>query len=150
MTYFKVLAILAALGASQALAAGTEDETESTSSTGLASYDTAEAAILSGDFAGALPILMDLTVAEPDNADAWNLLGFAARKTGDMAAAEVAYDRALTLNPDHLGALEYQGELYLDLAQPDMAKANLARLQELCGTCEEAVDLAEAIAAAGV
>ncbi len=147
MTYFKILAILAALAGTQSLAAGTEDDSASTENS---AYMAAEAAILGGDFAAALPILTELTAAEPDNADAWNLLGFASRKSGDLAAAEVAYGRALAINPDHLGALEYQGEMYLDLQKPDMAKANLARLQSLCGTCEEATDLAEALADAGV
>ena len=148
MRYFKILAILAALGGSgPAFAAGTEEETPATTG---ADYQSAEAAILAGNYTEALPILAALTEAEPDNADAWNLLGFASRKSGDLAAAEVAYARALQINPDHLGALEYQGEMYLDLKQPDMAKANLARLQSLCGNCEEAEDLAQALAAAGV
>ena len=145
MQYFKILAILAALGAGPTYAAGTETTVEPAGS----AYQSAEAAILAGDFAGAVPILTALTAAEPQNADAWNLLGFASRKSGDLAAAGVAYGRALEIDPDHLGALEYQGEMYLDLMQPDMAKANLARLQELCGDCEEAEDLAQALAAAG-
>lgn len=146
MNYFKILAILTALGGSSALAVGTEDETAETES---ADYQSAEAAILAGDFAGALPILTAVTNTEPQNADAWNLLGFASRKSGDLDAAGVAYGRALEINPDHLGALEYQGEMYLELMQPDLAKANLAKLQALCGDCEEAEDLAQALAAAG-
>lgn len=146
MQYFKILAILAAFGAGSADAAGTEETTVDTAG---AAYQTAEAAILAGDFTGALPILTALTGSEPDNADAWNLLGFASRKAGDLAAAAVAYGRALDIDPDHLGALEYQGEMYLELMQPDMARANLARLQDLCGACEEAGDLAQALAAAG-
>jgi Flp pilus assembly protein TadD len=146
MKYFKILAILAAFGATDAYGAGSEDKTEDTSG---ADYQSAETAILAGNFAQALPILSALIDAEPDNADAWNLLGFASRKSGDLAAAEIAYATALKINPDHLGALEYQGEMYLELMQPDMAKANLARLQSLCGDCEEAEDLAQALAAAG-
>lgn len=147
MNYFKILTILASLGASGAFAEGTSDG--SSDSTGAADYQTAEAAILAGNYPEALPILTALTTSEPDNADAWNLLGFASRKTGDLTAAGLAYGRALEINPDHLGALEYQGEMYLELMQPDMAKANLARLQSLCGDCEEAEDLAQALAAAG-
>ena len=136
MQYFKILAILTALGTGPAYGAGTE----TTDAAEEPKYQSAEAAILAGDFAGALPILTALTTAEPDNADAWNLLGFASRKSGDLAAAGVAYGRAL----------EYQGEMYLQLMQPEMAKANLARLVDLCGECEEAEDLAQAVAAAGV
>jgi Flp pilus assembly protein TadD len=134
--------------ASPALAVGTEDGSSDTAT--LGSYEQAEAAIRAGDFAAALPILSAITAAEPENADAWNLLGFSSRKTGDLEAAALAYARALTINPGHLGALEYQGEMFLEMGRPEEAKANLATLQSLCGSCEEAVDLQEAIAAAGV
>lgn len=146
MRYFRLLAILAALSSAPALGEESDEVTPDTSS---ASYEAAETAILGGDFAAALPILTALTRDEPRNADAWNLLGFAARKTGQMKLAARAYARALAINPDHLGALEYQGELFLDLQKPDQAKANLARLRSLCGTCEEAEDLAQALADAG-
>jgi hypothetical protein len=48
-----------------------------------------------------------------------------------------------------LGALEYQGELFITTGKLDQAKANLAKLQGLCGTCEEAQDLEAALKAAG-
>ena len=131
-----------------ALAVGTEDG--SSDSATLGAYEQAEAAIKAGDFAAALPILASITTAEPENADAWNLLGFSSRKTGDLEAAALAYAKALTINPGHLGALEYQGELFLEMGRPDEAKANLLTLQSLCGGCEEAADLQEAITAAGV
>ena len=41
--------------------------------------------------------------------------GFASRKLGDYAASEVAYDKALAIDPKHKGALEYKGELFLTL-----------------------------------
>ena len=131
-----------------ALAVGSDDGSSDTVAAGA--YGRAEAAIEVGDFAAALPILTAITTAEPQNADAWNLLGFSARKTGDLEAAAIAYARALTINPDHLGALEYQGEMFLQIGQPEAARANLLLLQDLCGSCEQAVDLQEAIADAGV
>lgn len=146
MNGLRILALLAALGAGTAFGEDTAAPEEDAATSG---YEQAQAAIEAGNFAGALPILAALTAAEPDNADAWNLLGYAARKSGDLAAAGLAYDRALKLDPDHLGALEYQGELYLETGKPDQAKANLARLRSLCGDCEEAEDLAQALAAAG-
>ncbi len=147
MNYFKILALLSALGGTSAFAAGTSDETSDTAS--VADYQTAEAAILAGNYTEALPILAAITAAEPQNADAWNLLGFASRKSGDLPAAGVAYGKALAINPEHLGALEYQGEMYLELMQPDKAMENLVKLQAICGDCEEAADLAEALADAG-
>lgn len=146
MHYFRVLAILAALGTTPAYGDGSDKATPETSSAG---YEAAEAAILAGNFAAALPILTELTRAEPRNADAWNLLGFAARKTGQMQLAASAYAQALAIDPDHLGALEYQGEMFLDLGQPEKARANFDRLQSLCGACEEAEDLGKALSDAG-
>lgn len=85
-----------------------------------------------------------------DHADLYNLLGFAYRKTGDYARAEVNYAKALRLDPNHLGALEYQGELFIETGRMDQARQNLIRLTALCPTgCEELDDLREAIKAKG-
>ena len=147
---FAALALFAVLTliTTPALAMGEDDESSDTASVG--DYETAKAAVAAGDFAAALPILTAITLAEPQNADAWNLLGFSSRKTGDLEAAAIAYARALTINPGHLGALEYQGEMFLQIGKPAEAKANLLLLQGLCGSCEQAGDLQDAIAAAGV
>ena len=63
-----------------------------------------------------------LTKADAKNADAWNLLGFTYRKLGQLDDSDAAYLTVLSINPDHLGALEYQGELFIT-----MLKENLAR-----------------------
>ena len=58
------------------------------------------------------------------------------------------YANALTINKNHKGALEYQGELFLLLKQPELAQNNLARLLQICGAnCEEYLDLKGDIAA---
>lgn len=137
-----ITAVLFAL-ASPALSAASDEPS------GDSSYDEAKALVDDGNFVAALPILLTLTIDDASNADAWNLLGYTNRKLGNLAEAAVAYQSALSLNPDHLGALEYQGELFLETGQPDLARANLTRLQGLCGTCEEAEDLAQAIAELG-
>ena len=130
------------------LAAGTDDGSSETAAI-AADYDEAKAMVAAGNFVAALPALMTLTAEDARNADAWNLLGFTHRKLDHLDDSAAAYLTALTLNPDHLGALEYQGELFLQTGQPDLARANLTRLQGLCGDCEEYLDLAEAIEAAG-
>ena len=84
---------------------------------------------------------------DPKNPDVYNLLGFATRKLGRLDEAGPYYAQALALDPDHLGALAYQGELFLMQNTPDAAKANLAKLAEACGTCREYGELAAAIAA---
>ena len=130
-----------------AMAAGSSDDSSETDS--APAYAEAKAKIEAGDYAAALPLLDKITADEPQNADAWNLRGFANRKLGNMDVAATSYTAALTINPGHLGALEYQGEMYLELGQTDAAKENLKKLQGLCGDCEEATDLAESIGAKG-
>lgn len=115
---------------------------------GAASLAEAARMIDSEDFASALPILQRLALDFPAEADVFNLLGFAHRNLDDLAASGRAYGRALFLMPTHLGALEYQGELFLTLGDVVAAEANLAKLETLCpATCEERDELAEAIAA---
>ena len=67
------------------------------------------------------------------------------RKTGQTDLALQYYNRALALQPKHLGANEYLGELYVELGQMDKAKERLAVLQAACGNCEQANDLSQAI-----
>ena len=43
---------------------------------------------------------------QTDEAERQNLLGFTARKSGDLAAAASYYNTALTIDPKHSGALE--------------------------------------------
>jgi len=65
---------------------------------------------------------------------------------GDFDSAAQNYERALMIDPEHVGALEYQGELFLQTGKPEMAQENLARLQQLCGMdCEEYKTLASSI-----
>ena len=67
-----------------------------------------------------------------DEADRLNMLGFTARKSGDLDAAGDYYQQALALNPRHTGALEYQGELFIQLGKIELAKANLAKIDKIC------------------
>ncbi len=113
----------------------------------LALIDEARALIKAEDWAGAIDRLETARPMAERNADLFNLLGFARRKSGDLDRAGRAYEKALALDPDHRGALEYQGELFLMRGVVAAARANLARLTALCGACEERAELAEAIAA---
>ena len=107
---------------------------------------TVRAAIKAKNFAAALTELKGLAVTY-QHPDVYSLLGFALRKTGDKQQSMTYYKKALDFDPDHKGALEYQGELYMEIGQPEKAKENLAKLQRLCPTgCEELDDLKEAVA----
>ena len=83
-------------------------------------------------FAEAHKMLKSLKKVNTDEADRLNLLGFTARKSGDLAAAGDYYQKALALNPRHTGALEYQGELFIQLGKIELAKANLAKIDKIC------------------
>ena len=109
--------------------------------------DMARADIAASDWTKAIADLKLIIKADPKSADAFNLLGFTYRNHGDLKLAEAAYDRALKLNPNHTGALSYQGVLYVKLGKLDEAKANLAKIEKLCGntTCAEYVELSKAI-----
>ncbi len=128
-----------ALLATPALAVGTEEAPG-------ASTEDARTLIYAGDFAGALELLGPIVAAEPGNADALNLSAYAHRNLGDLQEAGRLYEAALGADPDHLGALEYQGELLLQQGDRAGAEVNLARLTQLCGDCEEQAALAGALA----
>src|SRR5881296_1196581 len=82
------------------------------------------------------------------DADAWNWLAYATRRNGDPAKSIPLYQKALALDPRHLGAHEYIGEAYLALDNLPKAKEHLARLNRLCiFSCEEYRDLKKAVQA---
>jgi tetratricopeptide (TPR) repeat protein len=103
------------------------------------------AMIKAKQYAPALAQLKVLVVKYP-TPDVYTLLGHALWKTGDPAQGMAYYNKALATNPNHRGALEYQGELFVEQGQLDKAKENLTRLNHLCVFgCEEASDLKAAI-----
>ena len=56
------------------------------------------------------------------------------------------YHQALAISPDHLGANEYLGELYLETGDIKRARQQLSRLDELCAFgCAQKEDLARLI-----
>ncbi len=140
--------IIAALTATLAEAAGTSDNT-APAETAASAYDEAKTLVDAGNYAAALPKLVSLTQAQAKYADAWNLLGFTYRKLGQMDDSSKAYLVVLSINPNHLGALEYQGELFISTGKIDLAKGNLAKLKALCGSCEQSEDLEKALQAVG-
>lgn len=102
-----------------------------------------------GEALQALPELERRATESPRNADVYNLLGFALRKLSRPKDARLAYMKALALDPAHLGALEYMGELEVETGDLAAARELEARLAAACPTgCEELSDLRAAIAAA--
>ena len=101
-------------------------------------YRVAKAAIAHYDYQKAIDHLQKVLAATPDNADALNLMGFSERKLGHMDQSLSYYNKALALKPDHLGANEYLGELYLEMKDVKKAEERLAVLEKACNaSCEE-------------
>ena len=98
------------------------------------------------DYAKANKALKAYTKSEPDDADGWNLYAYANRKMNKFEKAEMYYEKALNIDPDHKGALEYQGELYMQTNRPDLAQEYLVKLVKLCpDSCYELQQLEEYI-----
>ncbi len=68
--------------------------------------------------------------------EAWNLLGYSARKVGDYDLAFKAYDRCLAIKPDYAPAREYLGEAWLDRGEPKKAREQLVWLERLGAAAE--------------
>jgi Flp pilus assembly protein TadD len=102
--------------------------------------------IKANDYRGAIADLNALIDKGVQHADAYNLLGFSLRKSGDTKNALTFYKKALEFDPNHKGALEYSGELYVQLGDVAKARENAAKLTALCPQgCEELADLQQAI-----
>jgi tetratricopeptide (TPR) repeat protein len=68
--------------------------------------------------------------------EAWNLLGYAARKLGDYDRAFKAYERCLAVKADYAPAREYLGEAWLEKGDLKKARDQLVWLERL-GATEE-------------
>ena len=139
-----LLAFVLSVGlASAAMAAGS-----SSSSSKPSKLADAETAIEAGDYGRAIDLLQKVIAGDSENADAWNFLGFSHRNLKSLDEALVAYQKALAIDPAHLGANEYLGELYLQTGELDKAKERLQKLDDACFFgCEEFDDLKKAIKA---
>ncbi len=111
-------------------------------------YENGVKAVKAADYRTAIMLLNKVVVAKPKDADAWNYIGFSNRKLKRFDKALNAYQKALSIDPDHRGANEYLGELYLQTDDLANARKRLEKLDDICTFgCEEYNDLKAAIAA---
>lgn len=116
-------------------------------SDGVAQYAAAVRLINEARYDAAIADLYDAQAIVGPHPDILNYLGYAHRKLGKMEKAQDYYAQALAIDPGHKGANEYLGELYLEIGEIGKAKAQLARLEEICAFgCVEREDLARLIA----
>ncbi len=140
----RLLACIAIACAAHAHAA----DTNSYDPAGADKLSAARALIAENKWSAAIEELK--RVGDCGSADWNNLMGYSHRKarTPDYAAAERYYDAALRIDPQHRGALEYSGELYLMTGDLPRAEQRLAALDKACLLpCSEYTDLKKAIAA---
>lgn len=139
------LALSIAAHAGTARAAGWDTSSTEEESTDFAA---GKAAVEARDYPLAIEHFTKVVAEQPGNADALNYLGFSNRKLGNFDESMTWYLKALAADPDHRGANEYLGELYLQMGELDRAELQLSKLDSLCFFgCEEYDDLKNAIAA---
>jgi tetratricopeptide (TPR) repeat protein len=79
--------------------------------------------------------------------EAWNLVGYAARKLGDYDRAFAAYEKCLAIKFDYAPAREYLGEAWLEQKNPAKAKEQLVILEKINPDSEETRTLRAALQA---
>ena len=142
-----LLSLIFILSFTLAYSAGTDSGGNSSSKGGFASSDSpdvniefhrAKKLIYKKEYEKGLKILENIENLEPfgyTKADLYNYMGFASRKQKypNYENAEDYYLKALSINEDHVGALEYLGELYFETDREDMARSLLDRLGVVAG-----------------
>ncbi len=141
-----VLAVVLTFGLiSAAMAAGTSSKSTPRKP---GDYELGVKAVKAANYEKAIMRLSKVVAAKPGNADAWNWIGFSHRKMKHFDQAFAAYRKALAIDPEHRGANEYLGELYLQTGDLAKAKERLKKLDDVCTFgCEEFDDLKAAIKA---
>ena len=141
----KKILILLLFVSFNAIGAGTSSSTDDSTQTAdqiIKLYELAEKHIDNQSYNKSLKLLKKLTKREDlgtKRADIYNLLGFSYRKleNPDLDKSFAAYMMAIELDPSHLGAHEYLGELYLMRGQKDKALIILEKLDQLAGSNSE-------------
>jgi tetratricopeptide (TPR) repeat protein len=140
--------LLAAVLAGAAFGAGGALAIDTVTTRDAPDLTSVRAKIKAKDFKAAIAELTPLLETH-QHADVYNLMGFSLRKLKDYKQAYTFYRKALEFDPEHKGALEYLGELYVETGQVDKAKEHVTILKKLCPSgCEELADLEEAIVGA--
>jgi Flp pilus assembly protein TadD len=118
--------------------------------TGDAAYVQAVSLINERRYDEALASLDKAAATFGPHPDILTYQGYTWRKKGDYARAEQYYREALAIDPKHIGATEYYGELKVARGDVAGARLMLARLDKLCTYgCADAEELRRWIDAGG-
>lgn len=104
---------------------------------------TAEYYLATGKYAQALEVLEGVLTRHPHCADAFTYKGFAYRKLGDVRKAKENYQKAIEINPAHLGANRYLAATYLEAGDLGRAFEQMQVIRMTCGAqnCQELDEL---------
>ena len=109
-------------------------------------YERFELLIDEEKYEAAIEQLNEALAEWPEDAELLNLIAYSHRQLKRYEIAQNYYLKALEIEPDHRGANEYLGELYLHLGQLDKALERRDVLDDDCFfRCAELKALEEAI-----
>ena len=94
-------------------------------------------------FGKALKKFKEAVEIDPSYYQAWNMVGYCSRKSGDLKHAFEAYQKCLAIEPEFAPAHEYMGEAYL--MSGDVAKAKEQLLWLVSRKAEESGTLSARI-----
>ena len=134
-----LLSLIFLIFSSLAFSAGTNNSSSDDQGTSVTKdFKNAQKLIYSKKYEKAIDILISLEDKKPigfSKADLYNYLGFATRKKNNpnYEDAEEYYLLALSIDANHIGALEYLGELYFETDRLGQAEELLMKLGAAAG-----------------
>ena len=134
-----LLSLIFLIFSSLAFSAGTNNSASDDQGTSVTKdFKNAQKLIYSRKYEKAIDILISLEDKKPigfSKADLYNYLGFATRKKNNpnYEDAEEYYLSALSIDANHIGALEYLGELYFETDRLGQAEELLMKLGAVAG-----------------
>ncbi|MDB3974016.1 hypothetical protein N9440_04460 [Alphaproteobacteria bacterium] len=134
-----LLSLIFLIFSSLAFSAGTNNSASDDQGTTVTKdFKNAQKLIYSKKYEKAIDILISLEDKKPigfSKADLYNYLGFATRKKNNpnYEDAEEYYLLALSIDANHIGALEYLGELYFETDRLGQAEKLLIKLGAVTG-----------------
>ena len=134
-----LLSLIFLIFSSLAFSAGTNNSASDDQGTSVTKdFKNAQKLIYSKKYEKAIDILISLEDKKPigfSKADLYNYLGFATRKKNNpnYEDAEEYYLSALSIDANHIGALEYLGELYFETDRLGQTEELLIKLGAVAG-----------------
>ena len=134
-----LLSLIFLIFSSLAFSAGTNNSASDDQGTSVTKdFKNAQKLIYSKKYEKAIDILISLEDKKPigfSKADLYNYLGFATRKKNNpnYEDAEEYYLLALSIDANHIGALEYLGEFYFETDRLGQAEELLIKLGAVAG-----------------